>query len=215
MTGRTGKIIMAAALLWALVLPAGADLITNSETDTTYSGALDTRTGLPVTGETGGSGSEEGPVKLLGDGSYGFDRARQMFICYAGETSFYASVPPGIVLPRGQDASFELPDGVTGVLYRNGDPVDGADLSAISETGSYILQVQGGGIYDSFSLQFVILGSVTGTLVDYTLPGSFTFTSVSINGEQLTAEYTNYIQFLEEGSLRCATPAPTLAAATP
>lgn len=170
MNGRTGKKILVAALLWALVLPAGAELVTNSDTDTTYSGALDTRTGQPVTSQSQEGGSEGETVKLLGAGDYGFDQERQMYVSYVGRIAFYSSVPPGIVLSKGQSVSFQLPSGVTGTLYKNGDVVESAGLTGIGDTGSYILQVQGSGPYDTASFQFTILGEITGNLVDYTLP---------------------------------------------
>ena len=200
MTG--GKLILAAALLWALSCPVGADLVANSDTDTTYSGALDTRTGLPAGSRTGETGEEDEKVKLLGDGSYGFDLEQQMFVSYVGRSAFYSSVPPGIVLSSGQEVSFRLPSGVTGTLYKDGDPLDGAELSQISGSGSYVLQVQGSGAYDTYPFRFTILEELTGTLVDYTLPGGFAFDSVTINGEAVTPEYANYVQFLEEGDFQ-------------
>lgn len=202
------RLPLALALLWVLCLPAGAEVVANSATDTTYSGALDSRTGLPAADAQ--EQAAQGGVYPLREGEYGYEPETGRYVCYVGGQSFTSSVPPGILLPQGRTASFTLPAGLTGTLYRNGDPVAESGLTAISQPGRYILQVQGSGAFDSFQFEFAILDGLTNALADYTLPDGFVFDSVLVNGEALTPEYSNYMEFLEEGEYQLSASCPDI-----
>ncbi len=136
----------------------------------------------------------------------------------AGEdTPAAGELPTGEEAPDGEEtpAGREIPDLLTldmvdptytGPLdSRTGLPVPEAkqesadpNLTGIRDTGDYLLQVQGSGLYDTVSFPFTIQGSLTRSLADYTLPGGFTFDSVTLNGEKLTLEFNDSIDFLEE-----------------
>lgn len=183
---------LAALLILTLGGPAGAVYM-----DPNYSGALDPYTGLPA---SYADGTERKSVVDLGN--YSFDRDKQRYVIEVGNTSFSASVPPGIILDRDGEVSVELPDQLTGTLYKNGDPVDQPDLSHISGAGSYLLVVRSTGSYDEVQFSFTIQSALTRSLMEYSLPDSFTFTSVSVNGEDISAGYSSYIEFQEEGEYR-------------
>ena len=183
---------LAALLALMFAVPAGAAIL-----DPSYSGPLDPYTGLPIS-QAGGS-ERESVVEL---GNYSFDRDRQRYVVKVGSSSFTASVPPGIILEKDGEVSVELPGQLTGALYKNGDLVDQPDLSKISGVGSYLLLVRSAGGRDEAQFSFTIQSGLTRSLVEYSLPDGFTFTSVNINGEDATAGYSSYIEFLEEGEYR-------------
>lgn len=183
---------LGALLALTLGAPAGAVYV-----DPDYSGALDPYTGLPVT-YAGGSERE----RVVDLGGCKFDRDKQRYVVEVGSSSFTASVPPGIILEKDGEVSVELPGQLTGTLYKNGDLVDQPDLSKISGVGSYLLLVRNASGRDEVQFSFTIQSGLTRSLVEYNLPSGFTFTSVSINGEDATAGYSSYIEFLEEGEYR-------------
>lgn len=174
------------------------DLLTPDMVDPTYTGPLDSRTGLPLPEAQRERADPDAPIPL-GEGSYSYDPAAGRYRIAVGTRSFTSTVPQGIILPHGESVAFHLSDGLTGVLYKNGDIVNDADLTGIRDTGEYIFQVQGGGLYDTVSFPFTIMGDLTKSLADYPLPDGFTFDSVTLNDEALTLEFNDSIDFLEEG----------------
>ena len=88
---------------------------------------------------------------------------------------------------------------MTATLFREGDPVENGDLTAITEPGSYLLEVRSGGADGSVSFSFRILGEMTNALNELTLPAGFSFDYVNLNGEGMTPEYSNYLELLEDG----------------
>lgn len=191
--------ILAAAAAAALTLPAlGASEEAlpspqSSQADVTYSGLLDPRTGLPL------DQSREDPEAL--SVQLGYDEAKRVFIYPAGDLSFSSNIPNGAVLtlPGGQAVTLTLPEGLNGTLYRNGDVVGDADLSSITDPGGYLLDVRGGSSSQSASFSFTIADELTNSLTEIRLPQSFAFQDISLNGESLSPEYSNYIELLEDG----------------
>lgn len=166
-------------------------------TDVTYSGALDPRTGLPA----GASQSDTGYFPLRGE-EYGYDRDQHCYVNRLGGSEFLSTIPNGAVISRdqGSKVSVTLPVGLTGTLYRGGDPVPDADLSNITETGSYLLEVRSGASQtDSVAFSFVILDRLTNSLAEITLPDGFSFEYVRLNGEGISSGYENYLELLEDG----------------
>lgn len=182
----------AALLALGLCLPAAGYL------DPSYSGDLDPATGLPA---AMAQQVNQGSVVPLGEGC-GFDRDSQRYVIQVGSYSFTASVPPGIILDKDGTVSIQLPEQLTGTLYKNGDLVDQPDLSQISGAGSYLLYVRSASGFDEARFAFTIQSSPTRTLIEYALPEGFSFTSVTIDGQDLSAGYSNYIELLSEGEYR-------------
>ena len=229
MVGMTKNGLLAAALiLWllvpsALAAPAegtetpegmetveisagtGAEVSEAAQTDPDYSGPLDPMTGLP---SSAGGGSDT--FYWLREGEYGYDREERAFSNVLGSGAFSSNIPNGAVVSEGQTVSFTLPSGMTATLFREGDPVENSDLTAITEPGGYLLEVRSGGA-GSVSFSFRILGETTNALNELTLPAGFSFDYVNLNGEGLTLEYSNYLELLEDGAYELRWSCPDIA----
>lgn len=200
---RIGNILLAAALCAALCAPAlAAPGVGSGRTDTSYSGELDPRTGLPI-------GAEQGDGFYVPDsGAYRYDRENRRYINPVGSSSFTSSIPDGAVVSEGQHVSFAVPDGLNGALYRSGNLLADAGLGSITEPGSYLLEVSGSS--GSARFTFFIVGKVTNALRELSLPDGFRFDYVRLNGEQLTMEYSNYLQLLEDGRYEVSWSCPDI-----
>lgn len=191
--------VLAAAAAAVLTLPAlgvSEEVLPSPQSiqaDVSYSGLLDPRTGLPL------DQSREDPETL--SVQLGYDEAKRVFIYPAGDLSFSSNIPDGAVLtlPGGQAVTLTLPEGLNGTLYRNGDVVGDADLSSITDPGGYLLEVRGGSSSQSASFSFTIADELTNSLTEIRLPQGFSFQDISLNGESLSPEYSNYIELLEDG----------------
>lgn len=195
---RTALLAAAAAALLALpALAAPEEEVPSfsaaSRADVTYSGPLDPRTGLPP------EQSRQDPEEL--GAQLGYDKSKRVFTYSAGDLSFTSSVPDGAILSLngGDKVSIVLSDGLSGTLYRNGDPVSDADLSGVTASGSYLLDIRGGSSSQSATLSFTIADELTNSLTEIQLPEGFSFQSPHLNGEALSSEYSNYIELLEDG----------------
>ena len=212
MTKPIRTILLAAAAAALLVLPAlgapedtgSASFPATSQADVTYSGFLDPRTGLPL------DQSRTDPEEL--SSQLGYDKISRVFTYPAGDLSFTSSVPNGAVLTlfSSDKVSIVLPDGLTGTLYRNGDLVSDADLSDLTAPGGYLLDVRGGSSSQSASFSFTIVDELTNSLTEVQLPTGFTFQSPRLNGEELSSEYSNYIELLEDGAYDLSWSCPEL-----
>lgn len=197
-------LLLSAALLPTLSLSALAAPETevpavSAETDVTYTGPLDPRTGLPASGlHTDG---DSGYVTLR-DGVSGFDREQGCYVNQVGALSFTSSIPDGALLSAGtQSVSFTVPGGLSATLYRNGEALDAPDLSAVTEEGSYVLDVrEGSSSSERLRFSFRLLGSLTNSLSELSLPAGFTFELLRLNGETLTPEYANYTTLIQDGT---------------
>lgn len=202
MSRKITALLLGAALTALLVPPAAAapgDYVVTDQglTDVTYSGALDPRTGLPVSQDK--TSSDYYPLR--GE-EYGYDRKQSAYTNRLGGSSFLSSIPSGALLSRDRitKVSFTMPVGLTGTLYRNGDQVAEADLTNISDPGSYLLEVRStSSSSNSVVFPFTILDDLTSSLAEIDLPDGFTFEYVRLNGEGLTLEYDNYLELLEDG----------------
>lgn len=207
---RTVLLAMAAAALLALPVSAAPEeetpsLAAASQADVTYSGPLDPRTGLPLD-----QSREEDPEEL--SAQLGYDKSRRVFTYSAGDLSFTSSVPNGAILSLtgGDKVSVVLPDGLSGSLYRNGDLVGDADLTGITTPGGYLLEIRGASSSQSATLTFTIADELTNSLTEIQLPDGFSFQSPHLNGEELSSEYSNYIELLEDGEYDLAWSCPDI-----
>ena len=165
--------------------------------DITYSGPLDPLTGLPAGSRLTG---DDPNYITLREGESGYDLTQKYYVNEVGSRSFTSSIPNGALLNAGaQSVSFTIPGGLSAVLYRNGSALSDADLTDITEEGSYVLDVRESNSSESVSFSFRLLGELTGSVTELSLPSGFAFTYVRLNGEELTTEYNNYTQLLEDG----------------
>ena len=206
-------LLLSAALAGLLAVPSLAAppdyVVTGSGlTDVTYSGALDPRTGLPL-GQSTGTGDY---YPLRGE-EYGYDRKLHCYTNRLGSLSFTSSIPNGALLSAGRmdPVSITLPVGLTGTLYRNGDEVPDADLTQITQAGSYLLEVRSTSSTDSTAFSFTILDTLTNSLMEISLPDGFSFEYVRQDGEGLTLAYRNYLELLEDGSYELCWSCPDIA----
>lgn len=208
MRKKLASLLLAAALLPTLALPALAtqedDIripestasVGSGTTDISYTGSLDPLTGLP-------SGSTVGDTlyATLREGSYGYDLEQRCYVNEVGGKSFTSSIPNGALLSAGvETVSFSVPVGLSAVLYRNGNAVSDADLSNITEAGSYLLEVGMSNSDESVSFSFRLLDGLTNSLSELSLPDGFRFEYVLLNGETITTDYSNYTQLIADGS---------------
>ncbi len=220
MRRKLASLLLAAALLPALSLPAlaapedGAELpepetpVVSDAADVTYSGPLDPLTGLPAGSRLTG---DDPDYVTLREGAYGYDLAQKHYVNEVGARSFTSSIPNGAILNAGaQKVSFTIPGGLSAVLYRNGDALSGADLTDITEAGSYLLDVRESNSSESVSFSFRLLGELAGGMSEFALPSGFAFTYVRLNGEELTPEYNNYTQLLEDGDYEICWSCPAI-----
>lgn len=175
-----------------------------SQADVTYSGPLDPRTGLPP--DQSRKDQEELSSQL------NYDKSKRVFTYFAGDLSFTSSVPDGAILSLtgGDKVAVILPDGLNGALYRNGDLVNDVDLTGITTPGGYLLDVRGGSSSQSATLSFTIADELTNSLTEIQLPEGFSFQSPHLNGEELSSEYSNYIELLEDGEYDLAWSCPEI-----
>lgn len=204
------SLLLAAALLPALSLSAlaapeedGVDIpeaevsAASGTADIGYSGALDPLTGLPAGSRLTGNTADYYTLK---SGAYGYDLSRGVYVNELGALSFTSSIPNGALLNAGeQTVSFSIPAGLSAVLYRSGNAVADADLSNITEAGSYLLEVTSSGSGESVSFPFRLLGELTGNVSEISLPAGFSFTYLRLNGEEQTTEYDNYTPLNVDG----------------
>lgn len=199
------SLLLAAALLPILSLPA---LAAPGTTDVGYSGLLDPLTGLPASSYAAG---DDPDYVALRENAYGYDLARKCYVNEVGSLSFTSSIPNGSILSAGsQEVSFSIPSGLSAVLYRNGNEVSGADLTSITGEGNYLLEVSASNSAESVSFSFRLLGKLTGSVTEFSLPAGFTFDSVLLDGESLSTEYSNYTQLLEDGRYEISWSCPEI-----
>lgn len=196
----------------ALAAPEDADAVTGDASsvqeetvqsyqnaaDLQYSGPLDALTGLPATKTQVG---DDPAYVILREGSFGYDKDLRCFVNEVESQSFTSNIPSGAILSAGrQTVSFTVPGGLVATLYHNGELVSGADLTNISESGAYILEVAAGNSYNTVSFPFRLVAEKTNAVTEFALPDGFTFESVMLDGDILTPDYQNYTQLMENGA---------------
>lgn len=208
MRRKLASLLLAAALLPTLTLsalaapedgvqmPEGDSQLLPGTTDIGYTGPLDPLTGLPS-----GSASDDALYTTLREGSYGYDLEQRCYVNKVGGKSFTSSIPNGALLSAGgESVSFSVPIGLSAVLYRNGNAVSDADLSDITESGSYLLEVGMSNSDESVSFSFRLLDTLTNSLSEISLPDGFRFEYVLLDGETIATDYSNYTQLIADGS---------------
>ena len=185
---RFGKLISSAlcmaALLGALCAPAFADV------DPYYSGTVDTVTGEAVT-----SSSSAARVQIS-DSMY-YDRENGSFVYPTGSGVYEvrANVADGMVVS--EPVRVTADDGVELTLSRNGTALDEADLSSISDAGSYTVTVKDvDAIVTLFG--FTIVGATTNLAGGYMMPEGFYILDATLDGEDAYYE-RSYIGMEDEG----------------
>ena len=179
-----------------------------SSTDVEYSGPLDPLTGQPLKTELEG---ENAVLVSLKEGVFAYDKALCCYENFVGSQSFQSNVPNGAILSEGrQSVSITIPSGLSATLYQNGTELPDADLQNIIDAGSYILEVSTSNGSESVSFSFRLLGKLTNSLAEFSLPAGFTFNSVMLENDILTTDYTNYTQLMEDGSYEISWSCPEI-----
>lgn len=176
------------------------DYVQNYESsiDVEYSGPLDPLTGQPLKIDFADANS---PLVSLKEGVFAYDKALCCYVNFVGSQSFQSNVPNGAIISEGrQSVSITIPSGLSAALYQNGTELPDADLQNIMDAGSYILEVSASNGSESVSFSFRILGKLTNSLAEFSLPAGFTFDSVMLEKDILTTDYNNYTQLMEDGS---------------
>ncbi len=158
---------------------------------------VDPHTGGELQAETDAETDEYYP---LAPGEFGFDKLTRSYSNTIGSRTFSSSIPNGAILSSGSSVSINLPAGLNGILYRNGDVVTDPDLSRIEGVGAYLLTVQSAQSAQSVRFSFRILSDITNNLSEISLPEGFRFQHVLINGEEMWSDYSNYYELLSDGS---------------
>ena len=185
---RFGKLISSAlcmaALLGALCAPAFADV------DPYYSGTVDTVTGEAVT-----SSSSAARVQIS-DSMY-YDRENGSFVYPTGSGVYEvrANVADGMVVS--EPVRVTADDGVELTLSRNGTALDEADLSSISDAGSYTVTVKDVDTMVTL-FGFTIVGATTNLAGGYIMPEGFYILDATLDGEDAYYE-RSYIGMEDEG----------------
>lgn len=153
-----------------------------------YEGELDPRTEEPV------AEMDEEDIKRasVGSGAY-YNSEMRSFIYTVNGLEVSMNVPSGIVTTSA--VSITLPKNLKASLYRNGLAVEKPDFTQIDMVGKYVVLFEG---ESAVTLEFTIVGSVTGIIGGYTVPEGFYITSASFNGEELNSVY-NYVDMGKEG----------------
>lgn len=170
----------------------------SQQVDIDYDGAVDIYTGAPVNGNTDeDSGAQV--VKLPDGGS--FDRSSHKYVYSAGDDrmNVYSSVANGMVVT--DPVTVKPDEGLSVNLFKNGKIVKDADLSSISDEGSYSVVVRG---EDSESqiLSFRIIPDLTGDIDSYSLPKGFYVVSVMIDDKAINVGSTGSVDMSQEGKYR-------------
>lgn len=127
-------------------------------------------------------------------GNNEYDQDQRKFVYRVNTQEVLTNLPDGIATTGSFSAT--VPDGVAARLFRDGLEVPGADLTAVTEPGRYILMF---GDNNSNSLKFTILPEVTGMLREFTLPSGFTLTSVTRDGEAVELGSSYIADLTQEG----------------
>ncbi len=186
---KTFRLTIISLLLLSLILPAYA-----TEVDMDYSGEVNSFSGQPLGTEGGSESSNEHVV--VSDSAY-YNQINHMFVYKASnDAEILSSVADGMVTT--EPVKFDVPAGVATELYRNGNPVDQADLSNIYEPGSYVLSVKNSA-QATQSVRFTIVSTTTGALNEYVMPAGFVVKSVLRDGQSVDATTTR-VDLQEEGN---------------
>lgn len=173
-----------------------------------YSGQLDAITGQPI--DARALHSENGIYELEA-GRMSFDSLRRMYMLFCGDNFVTCSLPAGAVVNSDVHLCINEAVGLSIELYRNGILVQDEDISDITGPGSYLLTLtNNSGEQTSFS--FTLVDRYTNVLSEMLLPAGFHFSRISLNGNEQTPEYGNYMDFLVDGEYQIEWACDTIAA---
>lgn len=184
---KTFRLTIVLLLLLSLILPAYA-----TEVDMDYNGELNSFSGQPLDAIGGEGGAEQ---VVVSDSSY-YNQVSNMFVYKASnDAEILSSVADGMVTT--EPVKFDVPAGIATELFRNGQTVDQADLSNISEPGNYVLSIKNSA-QATQSVRFTIVNATTGALNEYVMPEGFVVKSVLRDGQSVNAT-TRRVDLQEEG----------------
>lgn len=154
---------------------------------------VDSFTGEAVTAEDGSVVREQERVS----DRVVYDRKEDAYVYTASNGKVYTNVVDGMIT---QDEVFIRADDITGcTLYYDGERQDDADLSSITEAGSYVLETATNGTSAEPLFSFTIITETAGAaLSGYRVPAGFAVDDVSIDGVERSAN-NGYIDLSEEG----------------
>ena len=134
-----------------------------------------------------------------------YDRKEDSYIYTAANGRVYTNVVDGMIT---QDAvSISADDAVGCTLYLDGERLDDPDLSAITQTGSYVLETANSTSSEPL-FSFTIISDIAGaSLSGYRVPAGFAVDSVSVDGVERSAA-GGYIDLSEEGAYAIAYECP-------
>ena len=182
------RAVLAAALC---VLLGTAAYAAPNDPDIYYSGPLDSVTGAPLT-----SSAAEAARVWVSDGVY-YDFERHAYAYPVGDGLYevYASVADGMIVTGTVGISAD--DAAALSVYRDGEALENADLSEISQIGNYVISVKNGDRTENL-FDFRIIGPETNLSGGYSMPAGFYILDAT-RGEKETFYERSYIAMQDEG----------------
>lgn len=129
-----------------------------------------------------------------------YDNATGRYIYITDLGRVEATVMDGMIVTGNVSLAAENSLPVT--LYKDGERQEQSDMTALADSGYYVLQYTDNDGIPQTILEFTIVSSLTGKIDHYTLPVGFAVTSASRNGEELPT--VSEINMEQEGSYRIA-----------
>lgn len=179
-----------------------------------YTGPVNSITGAPA-GVSGIDGMASSSNRVQVSEGVFYDRTERMYVYSTADTAeIRANVASGMVVNF--PVQIVLGETAEVRLHKDGQLLEGWDLSHISDVGQYVLEVQGRNDQYIRKLTFTIVGEQTCLVTGYPMPLGFTVTNVQFqrldeNGEWQTAAASwdrSSVSMREEGSYhieyRCA-----------
>lgn len=184
---------MLAAKLLSLLIALPISVSTVGGVDMGYEGEVDIYSGDPVEGE---EYQEQQTISLADGGIY--DRESHMFVytVSGGTSTVTSSVADGMITTSA--VSIDLSGAGDARLYLNGEEVDDALYSNITDIGMYSLVVSGNDVSNQL-LSFTIVPEVTGMIDSYKLPLGFDLQEVAVDGEIKTIDDVSKVDMTEDG----------------
>lgn len=180
-------LLLSAVFLFVLCVPAFADqgeAIGNFEQGTGESSRVEN------------SGTEDGEQLITLSGGVSYSPDTGLFYRDVENSRFGINVPDGAIVTG--TVAAELAPSLTGVLYKNGNEIEGADLSYITAPGKYVLAVTANDSTQTARVSFTILTSPTGNVKEYKMPPDFFVVSATLDGEPASYSQT-YVDMSGEG----------------
>ena len=181
--------MLCAVLMTALLV---STVWAEPELNFNYSGPLDNFTGVPEGNETAQVGGDR--IRISTGVCY--DRNVRAFAHTSGSGDVISNVASGTITT--DTVTLNIPDGMTCILYRDGEAVQDEALPEVKKPGSYVLMQGMNSENDVEIMRFTIVKPVTGKLETFQVPTGFTITSATFNGGVL-AHSAYSVSLAEEG----------------